>query len=423
MTYHNAIKYIQQAPQELPEEHSGRRLRLVWDALGNPQKNLRYLRLAGSNGKTVCAELLMSVYKNSNYTVGCLTMPPRSDIREGLFLNGTPLSFDAVASLVARVRQAIREINQARTAEGETEPPSELMLTGSEILLCAALLAFSENGCKLCLIESDHEHSDPTRFLPPPIAAAICGTIPANDRKEFQRIRSYLCHGIPEIVSAPQDADSYRMISDTCAAINCRLTIPSKSELTVERLALRSSTFTYRGKSYSLQLCGRFQISNAMVVLEILNMLSRRGYGLPDEQIVRGFSQTKLPCKLEILSISPTIIADSTHSEVAVEPVCESIADFRDTIGQTIRLCLPRSAIVRRYVEVLEQKGYRIDSLILYGQDNKEPLPPSAILCQTVKETVRHALADLSPTDTLLISGSYGFTSEIRYEILKTLGF
>lgn len=430
MTYHNAVKYIHQAPKEMPESVAGERLRRMLDTLGTPQRHLRYLRLAGSNGKTVCAELLMSVYRQSDNTVGCLTMPLRADVREGILINGSPLSFDTVAALVERVRSTVTAISRTdaeRTAATEEEAvtgPSSFVPTGSEILLCVALLAFEEANCRLCIIESDHEHTDPTRFLPSPIAAAICGTIPGSDRKEIKKIRSYLSHGIPEIVSAPQDKDAYRMISDTCATLNCRLTIPTRSELSVERLALRGSTFTYRGKAYSIPLCGRFQVANATVVLEILNMLARRGYPLSDEQIAQGFKQIRIPCKFEILSIAPTIIADSTHSEVAVEPVCDSMADFADTIGKTVRLCLPDAATAKRYLAVLEPKGYRIESVILYGQSESETNDlANAVRCHTVKETVKQALADLAPTDILLLSGPYAFTSEIRYELLKALGY
>ena len=57
MTYHNATKYILNAPAEKAESIPGTSIKKLWNYLGNPQRNLKYLRLAGSNGKTVCVEI------------------------------------------------------------------------------------------------------------------------------------------------------------------------------------------------------------------------------------------------------------------------------------------------------------------------------------------------------------------------------
>ncbi|MBQ7364171.1 MAG: hypothetical protein IJW46_01080, partial [Clostridia bacterium] len=347
-------------------------------------------------------------------------------------INGVALSYEETASYVERIRRTVTSMNQALKkakvpSDTKTEDGSpEVILTKHEILLTTALLAFHTTGCKFCLIESDHKQSDPTRFLPSPFAAAICGTIPSNDRKEILQIRSYISHGIQEIVSAPQNQNAYRVISDTCATVNCRLTIPAKSELIIQRVTLSGSEFIYRHKEYRLCLCGKFQITNAIVVLEILEMLARRGYRLSDEKIALGLRQTKIPSKFEILAVTPTIIADSTHSEIAVETVCDSMADFRPMIGSKIRLCLPEGPIVDRYVQVLTDMNYDIQKVTTLSwkqfKEQKEQAPYS-VWNKKLRETVSEALFELQSDEILLISGPNNFTSEIRYEILKVLGF
>ncbi len=237
MTFHNAQKYILSAPDELPYAIQGDNLRKLWATLGNPQRNIKYLRLAGSNGKTVCAEMLMSAYKNSDFTVGCLTTTLRSNIRNNILINGTPLSFDQMANYVEKVYRIAYEFNKKAKADSS----DSFILTKQNILLTVALLAFKELGSHFCIIESDHAHADPTVFLHPPFAVAICGAIPCNSKDDIQMIRSYICHGIQEIVSAPQDQNAYKMISDTCAAVNCRLTIPTKTQLEIKKMSLSGS--------------------------------------------------------------------------------------------------------------------------------------------------------------------------------------
>lgn len=419
MTYHNAQKYIINSPDVIDDSASGTKLRKLWTLLGNPQRNIKYLRLAGSNGKTVCAEMLMSTYKDSEYTVGCLTTTLRNDLRNNILINGSPLSYEQVAEYVEKIYRIAYDLNKP-----ENGSENGFILTKQEILLSAALLAFKANNCDLCIIESDHKHADPTVFLPPPFSVAICGAIPCNSKDDIHMIRSYICHGIQEIVSAPQDQDAYRLISDTCVAVNCRLTIPAKTKLEIKKLTLGGSEFSYKGKDYKIGLCGKFQISNAIFVLELLDRLAVRGYGLSDEQIQNGLKNTKIPAKFEVLSIMPTIIADSTHSEVAIATVCESMSEFRSMIGSKIRLCLPDGAIVDKYLKVLSEQNYDIKKVIVATENITDELQKDKfVYCKKPKELIRRLLENLEKDEILLISGPSSFTLQVRYELLAQMGF
>ena len=420
MTYHNAQKYILNSPDYTESSSSGNDLKKLWTLLGNPQRNIKYLRLAGSNGKTVCAEMLMSAYKDSEYTVGCLTTTLRTDLRCNILINGSPLSYDQMAEYIETIYKLAHDLNKSEYGDND-----KFALTKQEILLSAALLAFRENDCALCIIESDHTHADPTVFLPPPFSVAICGAIPCNSKEDIHMIRSYICHGIQEIVSAPQDQDAYRLISDTCAAVNCRLTIPAKTKLDIKKITLGGSEFSYKGKKYKIGLCGKFEISNAIFVLELLERLAIRGYGLTDAQIETGLKNTRIPGKFEVLSIIPTIIADSTHSEVAISAVCESMSEFRSTIGSKIRLCLPDGDIVEKYIRVLSDQGYDITKVIVSAKKDAKNTQnkDNFIYVTKTKELIKRILENLGKDEILLISGPSSFTLEVRYELLAEMGF
>lgn len=417
MTYHNAHKYILNAPDELEGDVQGKNLRKLWSALGNPQRNIKYLRLAGSNGKTVCAEMLMSVYSGTDFKLGCLTTTLRSDLRENIHIDGKPLSYEKIAEYIDKIYKTVTLINKA-PLENEAE---KLTLTKQSILLTVALLAFRASGCNLCVIESDHKHTDPTVFLPPPFAVAICGAIPCNNREDIGMIRAYICHGIEEIVSAPQDKNAYEIISDACASVNCRLTIPTKSQLKIQKLSLSGSEFIYKDNDYKLSMCGKFQISNAVFVIELLKRLSAKGFDVSEVKIKEGLRNTKIPAKFEILSIMPTIIADSTHSDVAISAVCESMSDFKDTIGSRIRLCLPDGAIVDKYVKVLNAQGYQIEKIVISAE--YDFLSEDRVYCRKTKDLIKRSLEVLPRDEILLISGPSAFTLNVRYELLEKLGY
>ena len=432
MIYRNAVKYLQTAPDTLAIRPSAERMQILFKYLGNPQKNIKYIRLAGSNGKTVCSQLLISVLKETKIKTGCLTMPQKSDIKQNIIIDGKALTMEEAASFATRVAEAVQHINADRQIayeENDTEEkkaPEIFTPTSSEIMLAMSLLAFKESKCALCIIECDHNKPDPTKFLPPPFSAVICGTIPSGDKKQISRIRSYICRGIQEIVSAPQNQEAFKVISDTCASASCRLTLPSKSEISVTRLSLRGTDFVYKNLPYSIRLCGAFEVSNAVVALETFDMLTRRGYRISYENVKAGLASVTIPSKFEVLSAMPFIIADSTHDPVAIETVCDSMADFKSITGTKARLCLPNGKIIQNYIAALTKRGYDIEKVITNIGENDQSDTVDGIpitYAKSFKPIAKEALKALQSDTMLLISGPSDFTLEVRYEILAIMDF
>jgi dihydrofolate synthase/folylpolyglutamate synthase len=296
MTYHNAIKYILSSPQKNGAADSFERVRLICQRLGSPERRLKYIRFAGSNGKTVCQTMLESVLHEDGIKVGSLLMPVSAEPRENVRIGRTPISMDDTVKYVKMIAEAVNALKSEATADTEKEDGTvakkadlnsghNLTPTKNEMIFLVALLAFRDSGCDVCLIECDHNAQDPTKMLAPPFSAVICGAIPAENTREAHKIRSYLVSGIGEVVSAPQDPDTYKIISSACARVNCRLSVPTRSMLKIERMTLGGSEFVYRNEKYSLSLCGRFQINNATTVIEAVRMLNRSGTNISADTV------------------------------------------------------------------------------------------------------------------------------------------
>ena len=413
MTYFNAVKYIRSASQSAGNMND---LTALLAKLGNPQKRIKYVRLAGSNGKTVCAEMLMSVLAKAGYTVGCLRTPAREDPRENVCIGTECVSVDEFCDLVHQVKTEVDAIRK------DGDGMSDFALSSAEILLVVAVLAFCKHHCEVCFVESNHFGDDPSVILPPPFAAVICGTIPSDDEHEISRIRSYICRGTEEIVSAPQDSGAYKIIVDTCYDINCRLTLPVRSEVEIVRLSLGGTEFTYKGERYSISLCGGFQVYNAVLALEVIEMLARKGFVIDHESIAAGLKQLRLPAKVEVVSLRPLIIVDSTHTPIAVQTVCESIFEIIGKTDRNVRLCLPDAVLAKEYVDVLSKKGCSVDKVII-ADATGEVLNCDVMCASGAKAFVKAALDKLDNDTMLLISGDYSFVNPIRYQLLSTFGF
>lgn len=427
MTYHNAIKYIKNAPNITPKDSSAKqRIERLCAMLGNPQRKIKYIRLAGSNGKSVCAQMMTSILNCAGILSGCLTMPLLSELRENIRIGGTPISMEDTVRFTEQISKAVAKINEEDKANNPAQK-AVFAPTSHEIMLCIALLVFLEKKCKLVFIESDHNADDPSRFLPTPLSAIICGAIPNEDKDEIAKIRSYIQRGLPEITSVPQDSVAYRIITNTCQKANCRLTISMPTNAKVSSINLRGTTFKYKGTEYKLKICGRFQVANAILAIESSEMITRNGFKITKQNIIDGLAQTVLHSKFEVISISPTIIVDSTHMPIAIETVSDSMAELKSLTGTKVRLCLTEEELCEPYKDALLRRGYEIESIISlpspdFDGENSNSSGDITV-CKTPKLAAKKALANLPSDLMLLVSGKADLSEKIRYEMVAILGF
>ena len=438
MTYHNAVKYITGAPVKTGVSESLERIKLLCERLSSPENKLPYVRFAGSNGKSACQTMLASVLIQSGYRVGSLLMPAHTDPRENILINKAPLSMESTVKYVSTIASLVTQLKDEIAADGAASSLPEAITSGkvsiaptkNEIIFLMALLAFRDADCDICLVEGDHNGVDPTKLLAPPRTTVICGTIPEENTKETYRIRSYLTSGIEEVISSPQDSESYKIISSACARINCRLSVPTRSMLEVSRLSLGGSEFSYRGESYKLSIPGRFQIHNAITVIEAVRTLARQGKSIPYEAIYRGLSEVTEPAKFEAISVCPTIIIDSTHKTEAVPTMCDTLADFKDQIGKKLKLCIvPDAPLISKYLSCLAALGFEVTELILPLVD-KTALPelelsPAVTLTvlPTVKASAKRIISASREEGLVLVTAPDDLAKKIRNETLRALGF
>lgn len=420
MTYHNAIKFLNASPKILAEATAGNRMRQILKQLNEPQKNLVYVRMTGTEGKSVCAQMLEAMF-DADYSVGLLTLTDKLSARDCIRICRKPISPTEFSAAVGTVYDLLKQ-NQKKA---EPDPQSPTQLTYCEILLCAAVLIFRKHGCQLCMVESEAAPNDPSRVLPVPLAAVICGEFPCDRPQEWQILRSYLVHGIREIVCAPQTQEAYRLLSQICATINCRLTIPAKARLELQKTSLRGSEFLYRQTAYRICLCGSFQVTNAALALEAADMLTRHGFPLAEPRFAEGLQRVRVPSVFEILSVSPTVIADRAHTEEAMKVVGQALWELRSSLGSRVSLCLPEGASVSRWTSILQNARLTVAEAICVvpasAADRVAASGNAPAAYVSVAEAMAHMLrSDAEPSVWLLV-GEEAWLNPLRDALRKQL--
>ncbi len=320
MTYADAVAYIENytwSKSRLGLE----RTRALLHALGDPQKKLRFIHVAGSNGKGSTCAMLERVLRAAGYRTGLYISPYIQDFRERIQLSGEYIPADALAALTERV---------AAAADAMEDHPSQF-----ELVTAIGMLYFAKAGCDLVVLEVGMGGAlDSTNVIDPPEAAVI-----TNIGLEHTE---YLGSTLGEIAAtkagivkpgcdcvlydgAPEAADAVRA---ACREKDVPLTAADFSQLRLLSSSLEGQRFVYRDRTHDLALLGPHQLRNAAVVLETVEVLRRRGWSIPEAAVEEGLRTVRWPARLEVLGREPLFLLDGGHNPQCAEALADSLREL-----------------------------------------------------------------------------------------------
>lgn len=356
MTYVNALKKIFSFPRTAGAP-TLERMRLLCKYLGEPQKKLKFVHIAGTNGKGSCAAMLDSVLRDAGYKVGRYISPYILDFRERMTFGGEMISHEELCEHTKTVLEAVarleKDVEKARNGVETPYPIPAAMLDGTtsalpvqfEVVTAIGFLFFLDKRCDAVLLECGlGGRFDATNVIDAPLAAVIMGI--GLDHTELlgdtvEKIAAEKCgiikKGTQEIISYPQQPSVMTVISDACVKANARISVPLKTELKMINTSLGGLGFSYKGRIYSSKLSAYYQLFNAGTVIEVCEALRRVGMEILQENIENGLAKTFFPGRFEVLGASPAFIVDGAHNEHGVKAFCESVSMISDAIkGETV---------------------------------------------------------------------------------------
>ena len=323
MTNLNAIKYVLSLPCDPDESGDAavlERMRLVCDKLGLVKTQLKYIHICGDVGKDSCTQMISSVMRLASYKVGIYSVCHGNDPTHNLVINGRIITYDDFTSIIHAISKIYR-------SEFKTVMPSR-----HEIMTLAAIKYFCDNGCDVCIFEKPGGKNDPVNLTEPPLITLIT---PFTERyAEPGRFENIIHRGTSETVSSPQHKEIFNAISDTCAKVGSRLTIPIYSDMEITNITLFKTYFRYRGIDYSVRSFSPCQTVNAITAIETANALARIGLDINESTIVKGISAVSLEGKCETVSVSPTVILSSTCEKERLDTLLASLAQVKEYFSE-----------------------------------------------------------------------------------------
>jgi len=331
LNYLDALNYIND------KEKFGSRLGLevigkLLELLGNPHRGMKYIHIAGTNGKGSTSSYLTAALKEAGYDVGLFISPYLEKFNERISINGIDIPDERLAEITKRVKDNI----DIMIAEGYEHP------TTFEIVTTIAFIYFSEENPDYVVLEVGlGGRADSTNVIEDSIASVIT-TIDYDhvdvlgdtlDKIAYEKAGIIKKKGL--VVTYPQQEEAIRVIKQVCSEQLAELVEYSMDNTRIKELGEYGGRFDFRYKDtlykdFMIGLIGEHQIYNAsLALMTLLTLRDRDLIDIDDNQIRAGLQKARWKGRLEVLKRNPTFLIDGAHNPQGIKTLADSLNRFK----------------------------------------------------------------------------------------------
>lgn len=324
MNYKEALDFIH-SRMKFGMQPGMERIEALCSALGDPQDKLKFVHVAGTNGKGSTCNMIASVLTAAGYKTGLFTSPYIVDFRERMQIDFNMIPETELADIISVIKPVVDELS----AKG-IEP------TEFEVITAAAFVYFLNNKCDIVVLEVglgglldstnvikksevsvitsiSMDHTDILGDTLLKIAEQKCGIFKENGR----------------VVGYPQpDFSVERYIKDKAKEMHCEYMHADLGRIRLVREEIDGSTIIYAGCTFKIPLTGKHQIYNFSTAISAVNTLKQNGWNISLQSMVNGIESLKIPARTEIVGREPLVIIDGGHNPEGVDALCLTLKTF-----------------------------------------------------------------------------------------------
>ena len=417
MTYQQALDYIS-AVGSRAGKPGLERIRTLMAGLGNVQNALRFVHLAGTNGKGSTSCMLASILQKAGYKTGLFVSPFIIRFNERVQINGEHIPDEKLAEIIDRIKPVADALDSA--------------CTEFELITAAAFVWFAEEACDIVVLETGlGGRLDATNIINNNECAVITnigidhtdylGSTVAEIAYEKACI---LKEGRPVVTYASEEA-AMDVLTAYALQHGNSMTVADFDAIEPVSADLTGQSFRYKGSGvYSIKLLGPHQQKNAAVVLETVETLRKGGWRITHENVRDGLRDARWPARFELLHTDPIVFVDGAHNMQGVESLGASVA--QQLSGKRI-VCVTGVLADKDWQSMMEiLEGFAAD-FITVTPDSPRALTAEALAAylaqrgkwtwaaESVQEGMDMAIARALETDSVIVAcGSLYMASEVR---------
>ncbi len=400
--------------------------------LGNPQKKVKCVHIAGTKGKGSTATMLGKMVQANNYKVGLYTSPHVSTLHERITINSVMITEKEMLGLLNRMHASIEKISS------KEECP-----TFFEIMTAMAFIHFADNQVDLAVIETGlGGRLDSTNVVKPSVIGitsisidhqALLGDNICSIAREKAGVMK---EGVP-VITVPQDPEAMQVLKHHASVTKSPLHITghdidfsyrfesSREHGPHTRICV--NTPTSRFEHLRVPLPGEHQAINCGLALAMLDKLKSDGYEIDDEKAMAGLNEVRMIGRMELIMEDPRVIVDTAHNAASIKALNHAIGQHIPYDSLVVIFGCNQDKDVRG---MLEQLQFGADKVIFTRSNSPKAVFPQDLaemyteicgkMCQTamtIREAVRIAKSAVTREDLICITGSFYLVGQAKEQL------
>ena len=304
--YQEAVDYIKNVERS-GSDYGIERMRELLDLLDAPDKHLKFVHIAGTNGKGSVSAYLTSVLKEAGYKVGTYNSPSVFCYNERWLINGNPLSNEDVAKYLTAVKECIESEQILRNAFGI----SEFKPTAFEMETAVAMLAFFEKECDVCVLETGlggrwdatNAIEDKELAIITPIGLDHCAIL-GNTLSEIASEKAAIIKDV--VVTCAQPDEVMEQIKNPYDIKDGKKEYRKANVVVCKEPKFLSGdidgqVFSYDGKEYEISMLGKHQLVNAAIAICAVEELNEKHFDISENALKVGLKNTIWKARLQVV--------------------------------------------------------------------------------------------------------------------------
>lgn len=434
MNYEEALEYIH-GTYKFGSKLGLDNIKTLLKKLGNPEKNLKVIHVAGTNGKGSVCSMLQSVLSAAGYKTGLYTSPYIQRFNERIRIGEDVIPDDDLAIMTAEVKVAV----EAMLAEGLAHP------TEFEIVTAIGFLYFAREKVDVLVLEVGlGGRGDSTNVIDQPLVSVITpvdydhmeylGNTLAAIAGEKAGIIKSKC----PVVVGLQEEEAFEVIKMKADDMEAPLVRGIPDELEVHESSLHGQMFSavlgsQRYEKISVSLPGLHQVDNCLVALRVLQVLEERKHCfIPEKALREGLETVRWMGRLEILRQDPLFILDGAHNLAGARTLAKSIHMLLPEQSVTLLTGMMADKDVRGFLRIILPYVHRV---VVTRPDNPRAMNPfdlgslieetfgqqmeKVVIQPSIEKAVDEALALTPEEGAVICAGSLYMLGSVRHWVLE----
>lgn len=428
MKYEEAMKYITEVGN-FGSNYGLERTYKLLEHLGNPERDLKLIHIAGTNGKGSTTSMITEILMGEGYKVGMYTSPFIEEFEERIQINRNNIPKESLAILMDEIKVAVDKVIEA----GYNHP------TEFEIITVLMLLYFKKENVDFGVIEVGLGGTLDSTNVIKPIIQVITSisfdhtNLLGNTLEKIAREKAGIIKkGIPTVIY-PQQEEVLKVIKNKCFEMDSELYIANNENLKFKNIVNLDKPYQllkYNNEiDILLPLLGEHQIINLSVAMQAIEVLNNKNIiDISIANIVKSIKNVSWKGRLEVLSNNPYVVIDGAHNIQGIKTLSRNIKKYFKYENLYLILGILADKDVEEMIKIITpmaKKVYSVTPNSIRGElaeslkDEVSKFNKNCKAFDKYEEAYLEALNDASEKDLILASGSLYMIGDMRKIIRK----